>query len=85
MDLNDELNTFIICHTSPRTICYLFYIMNSGLTLITIQPIDLAEEIAKFKFSNFWYTFLILELIAWGDIGGTFELTAALISLLNNK
>jgi len=35
---------------SPSTICSLFSIINYGLALITVHPIDLADEIAKFKF-----------------------------------
>lgn len=59
--------------------------MNYGLTLITVQPIDLAEEIAKLRFSILWYGFVGLRFIASGEIGGTFPGTAALIILLNKR
>jgi len=59
--------------------------MNYGRTLITVQPIDLAEEIAKLRFSILWYGLVGFRLIASGEIGGTLPGTAALIILLNKR
>jgi hypothetical protein len=50
VNLNKKISTLITCQISPITICSLFSIINSGLTLTTVQPIDFADEIAKFKF-----------------------------------
>lgn len=43
---------------------------------------DLADSIAKFKFSILWYMFVGWMLMASGEIGGTRPGTALLISLL---
>ncbi len=74
---------FITCQIKPSTMCYLFSNINSFLTFTTVQPMDLEEEIAKFRFYIFWYMFVGLKLIASGEIGGTFPGTAWLIILLN--
>lgn len=73
----------MICQINPNTICYLFYIMNWGCKFTTIQPIERADSIAKFKFSILWYMFVGWMLIAYGEIGGTLPGTALFISLLN--
>lgn len=56
--------------------------MNCGLRLITTQPIERADSIAKFKFSILWYIVAGVMLMASGEIGGTLPGTALLISLL---
>lgn len=38
--------------------------MKLGWTFITVQPIDFADEIAKFKFSILWYVFVGFRFIA---------------------
>lgn len=50
---------------------------------MTTQPIERADSIARFKFSNLWYIVAGVKLIASGEIGGTLPGTALLMSLLN--
>ncbi len=72
----------MICQINPNTICSLFYKTNWGFRLITTQPIERADSIAKFKFSILWYIVAGVMFIASGEIGGTRPGTALLISLL---
>lgn len=46
--------TLMSCQMRPNTMCSRFSMMNSDLRLMTVHPMDLAEEIAKFKFSILW-------------------------------
>ena len=59
--------------------------MNWGFRLITTQPIERADSIAKFKFSILWYIVAGVMFIASGEIGGTLPGTALLINLLSQR
>lgn len=72
----------MICQMSPSTMCSLFSMMNSGCTLTTMQPIDLADSIAKFRFSILWYVVAGLRLMAAGAMGGTLLLFIAALMIL---
>jgi len=53
--------------------------------LITTQPIERADSIARLRFSILWYIVAGLIFIASGEIGGTRPGTALFINLLHIK
>ena len=59
--------------------------MNCGLRLITTQPMERADSMARFRFSILWYMVAGVMLMASGEMGGTLPGTALLISLLDKQ
>ena len=54
VDLYVLLVTLMICQMMPRMMCYLFSMMNCGWMLTTMQPMALADSMARFRFSMRW-------------------------------
>lgn len=71
------------CQSNPNMICYFLSVIKFCVILTTVHPIDLAEDMAKFKFSAFWKIFNGCFLLI--DNSGMVPGTATLINLLNTK
>ena len=53
VDLGGGGGTLMICQMRPRTMCSLFSMMRSGWILTTVQPMALADSMARLRFSIF--------------------------------
>lgn len=53
VDLGVGGGTLMICQMRPRTMCSLFSMMRSGWILTTVQPMALADSMARLRFSIF--------------------------------
>lgn len=54
VDLSGGEGTLIICQMRPRMMCYRFSMMRVGVMLMTVQPIDFADSIDRFRFYILW-------------------------------
>ena len=83
MNLNEIVITLTICHKSPKAMCYFLSTIDCEWILTTIHPIDLADEIAKLRFYDFWKMFKGWDLLI--AISRMVPGTATLINLLSQK
>ena len=63
--------------------CSFFSMMELAWMLTTMQPMDLADEMARFRFSDFWKMFSGCALLM--AISGTVPGTATLMNLLRES